>query len=162
MGITFLITLWSWWPLAFGYLYFADNIYLIHSSILLNGDVKNGLNPRNSSREWTPRFAYGIGRWSWNSEILQSLGKHDPEIGFWDYVLCKIKFPSFDAMAGSIHSKIELDSTVNQIVEVPIFIERLTDSTYSIEPPARRKARITLYEYGWQTSSVYSGQRYPA
>src|SRR5579859_4414016 len=62
----FLITLLILIPLAIIYIYFADNVYLIRASILLNGEVKNGLS--------SEKFLKGM-------ELLTSHTELEDEIG---------------------------------------------------------------------------------
>src|SRR5690349_16623551 len=53
-------------PLAFAYIYFTDNVFLVRASILLNGEVKNGLS--------SEKFLKGM-------ELLTSHTELEDEIG---------------------------------------------------------------------------------
>ena len=142
----FLVTLLILVPLAGAYIYFADNIYLIRASILLNGEVKNGLNSDN--------FMKGMELMTSHTEledevgILKSYNLSESTIRKLDFGItyyAKSNFKTFEPYSKFYPFKIELDSTVNQIVGVPIFIERLTDSTYSVKASAKEVDTYNFY-----------------
>jgi len=142
----FLITLLILIPAAFAYIYFADNIYLVRASILLNGEVKNGLNPE--------KFLKGMELMTSHTElddevgILKSYNLTESTIRKLDFGITyysKIDFRSFERYGTDYPFLIELDSTVNQIVGVPIFIERPTDSTYAVHASAKEAGTYNFY-----------------
>src|SRR6478736_1426814 len=133
-------------PVAFAYIYFADNVFLIRASILLNGEVKNGLS--------SEKFLKGMELMSSHTEledeigILKSFNLSESTIGKLDFGILyfsKSNFRSFERYGKNFPFKIELDSTVNQMIDVPIFVERTSDSTYKIHASANEANSYNFY-----------------
>lgn len=142
----FLITLSILLPLAFAYIYFAGNVYMIRASILLNGGVRNGLNPDN--------FLKGMELMSSNTELEDEIGilksrnlseSTIKRLNFGISYYAKSAFRSYEPSAKAYPFTVVLDSTVNQLVGVPIFIKRTTDSTYSIHASAKKSGTYNFY-----------------
>src|SRR5580765_1540730 len=102
-------------PLAYVYNEFADNIYQVRASILLNGQVKNGMN--------SEKFLKGMELLNSHTEIEDEIGilksynqvgstlqKLDFGISYFE----KQNFKTFERYGSEYPFKVELDSTVNQ------------------------------------------------
>lgn len=142
----FLITLAIVMPLAFAYIYFADNNYLIRASILLNGETKNGLNSEN--------FIKGMELMSSHTElddeigILKSYNLSESTIHKLDFGItyyANENFRTTQPHDGDYPFKIELDSSFNQIVGVPIYIEQMSDSTFSVRVMGKNVSTYNFY-----------------
>ena len=142
----FLITLLIVLPLAYAYTEFANKVYQVQASILLNGEVKNGIN--------SEKFLKGM-------ELMSSHTALEDEVGILkSYNLCettvrkldfgvsyfeKLNLTTTEQYENDRSFKIELDSSVNQIINVPIFIERTSDSTYSVRATAKEVNTYSFY-----------------
>jgi capsular exopolysaccharide synthesis family protein len=133
-------------PLAFAYIYFADNVFLVRASILLNGEVKNGLS--------SEKFLKGMELLSSQTEledeigILKSFNLSESTVGKLDFGILyfsKSNLRSSERYGKSFPFKVELDSTVNQIIDVPIFVNRTSDSTYTIQTSATEANTYNFY-----------------
>lgn len=142
----FLIVLLIMIPLAYAYVYFADNYYLVRASILLNGEVKNGLNAE--------KFLKGMELMTSQTEledeigILKSYSLSESTIKKLDFGITyysKSNFRSVEQYGAGYPFKIELDSTVNQLVEVPIYIRRVAPGTYSVNVAAKNVGTYNFY-----------------
>src|SRR6185503_9780884 len=120
-------------PLAYAYNEFADNIYQVRASILLNGQVKNGMD--------SEKFLKGMELLTSHTEIEDEIGilksfnlvgstlqKLDFGISYFE----KKTFKTQEKYGDDYPFKIELDSSVNQIINVPIFIRRTSPNEYSV------------------------------
>ena len=142
----FLITLLIVLPLAYAYTEFANKVYQVQASILLNGEVKNGIN--------SEKFLKGM-------ELMSSHTALEDEVGILkSYNLCettvrkldfgvsyfeKLNLTTTEQYENDRSFKIELDSSVNQIINVPIFIERTSDSTYSVRATGKEVNTYSFY-----------------
>ncbi len=142
----FLFTLLTLVSIALAYIYFAQTIYLVRASILLNGEVKNGLNSGN--------FLKGMELMSSQTEledeigILKSYNLAENTINKLDFGVSYYSRTNFKSIEPSVTNypfKIELDSTVNQIVGIPVYIVRTSDSTYSISATAKKVGTYNFY-----------------
>jgi capsular exopolysaccharide synthesis family protein len=133
-------------PLASAYIYFTQNVYLVRASILLDGEVKNGLNPGS--------FLKGMELMSSQTEledeigILKSYSLTENTVQKLDFGIsyyAKSNFRSYEPTAKNFPFIIELDSTVNQIVGVPIYIERTSDSTFSVTASSGKAGTYNFY-----------------
>lgn len=133
-------------PLAYVYNEFADNIYQVRASILLNGQVKNGMD--------SEKFLKGMELLTSHTEIEDEIGilksynqvgstiqKLDFGISYFE----KQNFKTFERYGSEYPFKVELDSTVNQIVNVPIFIKRTSTKTYSVHVDAKNAGTYNFY-----------------
>lgn len=142
----FVITLLIVLPLAYAYTEFANKVYQVQASILLNGQVKNGIN--------SEKFLKGM-------ELMTSHTELEDEVGILkSYNLCettvrkldfgvsyfeKVNLTTTEQYENDRSFKIELDSSVNQIINVPIFIERTSDSTYSVIASGKEVNAYSFY-----------------
>ncbi len=142
----FVFTLLIFVPLVYAYIYFADNIYLVRASILLNGEVNNGLNSGN--------FLKGMELMSSQTEledeigILKSYNLSENTIQQLDFGVSyytKVNFRSHEPSSKNYPFRVELDSTLNQIVGVPVFIERTSDSVYTVTVSAKKVGTYNFY-----------------
>lgn len=141
-----LITLAVMLPLAGLYIYFAKEVYLVRASILLSGEVKNGLN--------TEKFLKGMELLSSHTEledevgILKSYGLSQNTVKKLDFGISyhqKFNLRSVERYHSSFPFSIVLDSTISQIADVPIYIERLTDSTFNVKVEAKHASTYNFY-----------------
>jgi len=142
----FLITLLVLLPLATAYIYFTSNSYLIRASILLNEEVKNGLN--------SEKFLKGMELMSTHTEledeigILKSYNLSESTIRKLDFGISyytKSNFRSFEQYGKGFPFKIKLDSSVSQLVGVPIYIKPLGNNSFSIQAFAKTAGTYNFY-----------------
>jgi capsular exopolysaccharide synthesis family protein len=142
----FLVTLLILTPISLSYIYFAKNVYLIRASILLNGEVRNGLNTQN--------FMKGMELMSSKTELEDEIGilksynlaeKTIQKLDFGISYYAKSNLRSFEPPSKAYPFTIELDSTVNQVTGVPIFIERTSDSTFTVNASAKKAGSYNFY-----------------
>lgn len=142
----FVITLAILLPAALAYIYFTSNSYLIRASILLNEEVKNGLN--------SEKFLKGMELMTTHTEledeigILKSYSLAESTIRKLDFGVSyhtKSNFRSFEHYGSGFPFKIKLDSTVSQIVGVPIYIKPLANNTFSISVLAKEVGSYNFY-----------------
>jgi capsular exopolysaccharide synthesis family protein len=144
----FLITLVILLPLGYAYSYFSDSIYLIRASILLNGEVKNGLSSES--------FLKGMELMTSNTELddevgilksynlsLSTINKLDFGITYY----AKTSFKSVELNKREYPFSVILDSTVSQLTGIPIFIKRLSDSTYTVEASGTKVGTYNFYTH---------------
>lgn len=141
----FLFTLMVVIPLAYAYTEFTDRIYLVRAAILLNGEVKGGVN--------SEEFLKGMELLTSHTEIEDEIGilksydlvknavrKLDFGVSYYE----KRDFKTYERY-GALPFKIELDSTVNQVVNVPIFIKRTSDKTFSVHASGENATTYNFY-----------------
>jgi capsular exopolysaccharide synthesis family protein len=129
----FLFTLLIVLPLAYVYTEFTNRIYHIRSSMLLNSETKNGIQ--------SEEFLKGMKLLAPKTEIEDEVGilksynlvnnaiqKLDFGISYFE----KRNFKIFEQY-GDFPFTVVLDSAIDQMVHVPIFIKRTSDDTYSIQ-----------------------------
>src|SRR5882672_5347888 len=142
----FFFTLLVLLPLAYAYNEFADSIYQVRASILLNGQVKNGMD--------TEKFMKGMELMTSHTEIEDEIGilKSYNQVGstlqkldFGVSYFEKQNFKTFEKYGNDCAFKVEMDSTVNQIVNVPIFIKRTSTKTYSVHVAAKNASTYNFY-----------------
>jgi capsular exopolysaccharide synthesis family protein len=133
-------------PLAFAYTEFADSMYQVRASILLNAQVKNGMD--------SEKFLKGMELLTSHTEIEDEIGilksynqvgstlqKLDFGISYFE----KQNFKTFEKYGNEYPFKVEMDSSVNQIVNVPIFIRRTSTKTYSVHVAAKNVSTYNFY-----------------
>lgn len=141
----FVIALLVLVPLAFAYTYFAPSTYLVRASILLNGEVNNGLS--------SEKFLKGMELLSSQTEledeigILKSHNLAESTIRKLDFGITYFSKSNFRTAEqyGAYPFTIELDSTTNQIVNVPVYIRRIDDSTFSVAVSAKSVGTYNFY-----------------
>jgi len=129
----FVITLAITLPLAYVYVEFANRIYQVRASILLDGQMKNGMGDE--------KFLKGMELLTSHTEIEDEIGilksfnlvgstlqKLDFGISYFE----KKNFKTLEKYNDNFPFKVELDSSVNQIINVPIFIKRTSPTEYSV------------------------------
>lgn len=124
-------------PMAYGYTKYADEEYNIQGSLLLRSEPKNALSQKE--------FLKGMDLFQSNTEIEDEIGilksyslieKTIRQLDFGVSYYIKKRFKSVEKY-GDSPVIIALDSTANQLVNVPIYIERLSDSLCRISASAR-------------------------
>jgi capsular exopolysaccharide synthesis family protein len=143
----FLITLLLIMPLAYLFNEYADREYLVRGSILLNGDVKNGID--------NEKFLKGM-------ELFTSHTAIEDEIGILkSYQLVERTIRRLDFGVSYFEKKnfkmyenyenenypfyIELDSTVNQVINVPVYIHRTSENTYRVAVSGKEAETYNFY-----------------
>jgi capsular exopolysaccharide synthesis family protein len=142
----FLIALLIMVPLAYTYTEFADKMYQVRASILLNAQVKNGMD--------SEKFLKGMELLTSHTEIEDEIGilksynqvgstlqKLDFGISYFE----KQNFRTFERYGNEYPFKVEMDSSVNQIVNVPIYIKRTSTKTYSVHVAAKNAGTYNFY-----------------
>jgi capsular exopolysaccharide synthesis family protein len=161
----FLITLLIVVPLAYIYLEFADKIYQVRASILLNGGVKNGID--------SEKFLKGMELFTTHTQIEDEIGilnsyqlahstirKLDFGISYYETHNLKTIEHYNDS---NYPFTIELDSTIDQAIDVPIYIERISDSIYSVQASQKEVSTYNFYinRTGVQLNRVYANLKLP-
>jgi capsular exopolysaccharide synthesis family protein len=137
-------------PIAFGYLRSADNIYQVRASILLTGQMKNGMG--------NEKFLKGMELLTSHTELEDEIGilksfnlvgstlhRLDFGISYFE----KKNFKTYEKYDDDYPFKIELDSTINQIINVPIYIKRTSRGTYAVTASAKNASTYNFYTNQW-------------
>lgn len=133
-------------PLAYFYIKLTDNVYRIRASILLGSEIKGGIR--------SDKFLKGMELLTSNTEtedeigILKSYNMVGAAIRKLDFGISYFEKENFKAVEkyGNDRSfTVELDSTVSQIVNVPIFVERLSDTAFSVTALTENAATYNFY-----------------
>lgn len=133
-------------PLAYFYIKLTDNVYRIRASMLLGSEIKGGIR--------SDKFLKGMELLTSNTEtedeigILKSYNMVGAAIRKLDFGISYFEKENFKAVEkyGNDRSfTVELDSTVSQIVNVPIFVERLSDTAFSVTALTENAATYNFY-----------------
>lgn len=120
-------------PLAWVYTEYATKVYLIKASILLNAEGKKGMD--------SEKFLKGMDLLASKTEIEDEMGLIKSfqiventlrRLDFGISYFTEADFRVTERYRGHFPFEIQLDSSVNQIVGVPIHIKRNSDATYKI------------------------------
>jgi capsular exopolysaccharide synthesis family protein len=129
----FLFTMCAVLALAFLFVEFTPRVYLIRASIMLNTEVKSGIQSEKFLKEmelFTPKTEIDdeIG-------ILKSYDLIRTAIRKLDFGVSYLERKNFKTVEKyrDFPFTVVLDSTVNQLVGVPIFITRTSDKTFSVD-----------------------------
>ncbi|MBI1767575.1 MAG: polysaccharide biosynthesis tyrosine autokinase [Bacteroidetes bacterium] len=133
-------------PFAYVYVKFADTIYQVRASILLTGQMKNGMG--------NEKFMKGMELLTSHTELEDEIGilksfnlvgstlqKLDFGISYFE----KKNFTTHEKYGDGCPFKIELDSSVHQILGVPIYIKRTSPGTYSVFASAKNVSTYNFY-----------------
>ena len=117
---------------AFLFVEFSTRVYLIRSSIMLNTEVKSGIQSEKFLKEmelFTPKTEIDdeIGILKSYDLIRAAIRKLDFGVSYYE----KRNFKTNEKYK-ELPFTVILDSTVNQLVGVPIFIARTSDKTFSV------------------------------
>ncbi len=132
-------------PSAYVYLKFADNIYQVRSSILLTGQMKNGMG--------NEKFMKGMELLTLHTELEDEIGilkssnlvrstlqKLDFGITYFE----EKNFKTFEKYHDDYPFKIELDSSSNQILDVPIYIKK-TLTGFHVQASGKNATTYNFY-----------------
>jgi capsular exopolysaccharide synthesis family protein len=142
----FVITGLIFLPLAYLYIKLTDNVYQIRASILLSSDMKSGIR--------SEKFLKGMELLAPNTEIEDEIGilksynlvgsairKLDFGISYFE----KQNLKTVEKYGLDRPFIVELDSTIDQIVNVPIFIQRTSDTTYAVKASGEDAPTYNFY-----------------
>src|SRR5579859_609078 len=142
----FLISLLITVPLAYVYIKFAENIYQVRASILLSGPRKNEMA--------SEKFLKGMELLTSHTEIEDEIGilksfslvgstlqRLDFGVSYFE----KTNFKGQEKYGDECPFRIELDSTVNQVVGVPVYVKRTTAKTYSVHAAGKNVGTFNFY-----------------
>ncbi|CAN5364487.1 tyrosine-protein kinase domain-containing protein [soil metagenome] len=142
----FLIVLLITLPLTYAYIEWTDPIYQVQSSILLNGEVKNGMN--------SEKFLKGMELMNSHTELEDEIGilgsftlaestvkKLDFGISYYE----KGKFKATEKYGNERAFVIEMDSSSNQVINVPIYISKSSDSTFRVRVSEKEADTYNFY-----------------
>ncbi|MEX1239957.1 MAG: polysaccharide biosynthesis tyrosine autokinase [Cyclobacteriaceae bacterium] len=142
----FVITALVLLPLAYLYVNFTDNVYQIRASILLASEEKGGTR--------SEKFLKGMELLTPNTEIEDEIGilksynlvgrairKLDFGISYFE----KQNFRTVEKYGEDRPFTVEMDSTTDQIVNVPIYIKRTSDTTYNVTVSADHPQTYNFY-----------------
>jgi capsular exopolysaccharide synthesis family protein len=127
----FVITAIIILPLAYFYLKFTDKVYLIRASILLGSEKQDGIR--------SEKFLKGMELLTVNTEIEDEIGilKSYNMVGtaikkldFGVAYFVRQHYLTLEQYGPERSFTVELDSTADQIINVPISIKRTSDTTY--------------------------------
>jgi capsular exopolysaccharide synthesis family protein len=132
-------------PLADLYVRFADNIYQVRASILLNTQMKNGMGGE--------KFLKGMELLTSHTELEDEIGilksfnlvgstlqKLDFGITYFE----KKNFKTYERYRDDYPFKIELDSSSSQILDVPIYIKK-TPTGFHVHASAKNVVTYNFY-----------------
>jgi capsular exopolysaccharide synthesis family protein len=142
----FLITGVAIVSVAYLYIKFSDNVYQIRASILLSSDMSGGTR--------SEKFLKGMELLAGNTEIEDEIGilrsynlvgsaiqKLDFGIAYFE----RQNLKTVEKYGVNRPFKVELDSTVDQMVNVPIYIHRTSDTTYDVTVSAENPLTYNFY-----------------
>ncbi|HLZ17162.1 MAG TPA: Wzz/FepE/Etk N-terminal domain-containing protein, partial [Cyclobacteriaceae bacterium] len=142
----FLVSLLITVPLAYVYIKFAENIYQVRASILLSGPRKNEMA--------SEKFLKGMELLTSHTEIEDEIGilKSSSLVGstlqrldFGVSYFEEANFKTHEKYGDEYPFKIELDSTVDQVVGVPVFVKRTSAKTYSVHAAGKNIGTFNFY-----------------
>lgn len=142
----FLITFSILIPAAIAYIYFSNNTYLVRASILLNEEVKNGLN--------SEKFLKGMELMTTHTELEDEIGilksynlseSTIRKLNFGISYYSKSNFRSLEHYGDAFPFRIELDSTISQMVDVPIYIKSMADNIFSVKVYDKANSTYNFY-----------------
>ena len=120
-------------PLAYLYIKLADRVYYVRASILLSSEMENGIR--------SDKFLKGMELLTPNTELEDEIGilksynmvggaimKLDFGVSYFE----KEHFRTVEKYGSARAFTVELDSTVDQIVNIPVFISRTSENTYRV------------------------------
>ena len=141
----FLITGVIIMPLAYLYVKFTDKVYQVRASILLGSELKN---------VHSEKFLKGMELLTPNTEIEDEIGilksyhmvgsavrKLDFGVSYFE----RTKFKSVEKYGSDRPFHIELDSTASQVASIPVFIERISDTTYRVKVSGENVPTYNFY-----------------
>ncbi len=139
----FVITLCIALPLAFAYIKFTPKEYVVKASVLLNNgggqtpDPKNPIKTPAAKSESEIEDAVGI---------LKSYTMVEQAIKGLDFGISYFTTKDFvtTEQYENASFKVEIDSMVNQVVDVPIYIRRISSTRYQVKASAKT---VKLYNY---------------
>jgi capsular exopolysaccharide synthesis family protein len=121
-------------PLAYIYIKLSDKVYHVRASILLSSEMTSGVG--------SEKFLKGMELLSPNTELEDEIGilksynmvggainKLDFGISYFE----KENFKTTEKYGADAAFHIELDSTLYQMTNVPIFIERISENAYRVK-----------------------------
>lgn len=132
--------------LAYLYIKLSDKVYQVRASILLSSDMESGIR--------SEKFLKGMELLSGNTEIEDEIGilksynlvrSAIRQLDFGISYFEKDKLRTIEKYGADRPFVVELDSTVNQIINVPVFIERTSDTTFRVEASAERALTYNFY-----------------
>lgn len=135
-------------PLAFLHTRLTDKVYQVRASILLGNGKEDGIR--------SEKFLKGMELLTENTDledeigILKSysmVGRAVKKLDFGISYFEKQNYLTFEKYAEDRSFIIELDSTVDQIVNVPISIERTSEDTYVMKASARNAGTYNFYTH---------------
>ena len=133
-------------PLAYSYVILSDNLYQIRASILLGSEMNGGIR--------SDKFLKGMELLTSNTEIEDEIGilksynmvgSAIRQLDFGIAYFTKENLKTTERYGADRPFMVELDSTVDQIVNVPIFIQRTSDSTFIVKASAENAATYNFY-----------------
>lgn len=133
-------------PLAYLYIRFADTIYQVRASILLTQQMKNGMA--------NEKFLKGMELLTSHTELEDEIGilksfnlvgstlqKLDFGISYFE----KNNLKTYEKYNDGCPFRIMLDSTIHQIINVPIYIKRTSPGTYTVIASAKNVSTYNFY-----------------
>lgn len=135
-------------PLAFLHTRLTDKVYQVRASILLGNGKEDGIR--------SEKFLKGMELLTENTDLEDEIGilksysmvgsavnKLDFGISYFE----KQNYLTFEKYGADRSFIVELDSTVDQIVNVPISIERTSEDTYVMKASARNIGTYNFYTH---------------
>src|SRR6478736_1786076 len=161
----FVITLILVLPLAYLYNEYADRVYQIRASILLNGEVKNGID--------NEKFLKGMELFTSHTAIEDEIGilksyqlvertirRLDFGVSYYE----KKNFKTYENYDNDEYPfVVELDSTVNQAINVPVYIQRTSAENYRVQVSGKEVETYNFYtnKVTLKVSKVYANAELP-
>ena len=142
-------------PLAYIYIKLSDKVYHVRASILLSSEMQSGVG--------SEKFLKGMELLTPNTELEDEIGilksynmvggainKLDFGISYFE----KESFKTTEKYGADAAFRIELDSTLYQMTNVPVFIERISENAYQV-----RVSTKDFPTYNFYTNTV--GKMHP-
>lgn len=133
-------------PLAWLYTKYTNQVYEVRASILLGNERKNGIP--------SEKFLKGMELLTSNTELEDEIGilrSHNMvgsairKLDFGISYFQKENFKTIEKYGSDRPFEVELDSTVNQITNVPVFIARTSDKTYRVKVSGENVPTYNFY-----------------
>lgn len=135
-------------PLAYLYIKLADRVYYVRASILLSSEMENGIR--------SDKFLKGMELLTPNTELEDEIGilksynmvgsaimKLDFGVSYFE----KEHFRTVEKYGSARAFTVELDSTVDQIVNIPVFISRTSEDTYRVNVSGQNVPTHNFYTH---------------
>jgi hypothetical protein len=141
----FLVALMITLPLGLRYLKVAPKQYVVKASMLLKSETQNGMGDADDFMKGMNLYTSQTGLED-EIGILKSYTMVDRAMRDVDFAIQYYVSKNFvtEERYGDSPFTIEIDSVVNQIVEVPVYIKQISSTRYRVKVSAKK---VSTYNY---------------